>query len=50
MDGLGPYFLLANSRKRDTLYYSGPGYPQSVFETELGVKCNAQKFHLRIDF
>ena len=39
MDGLGPHVLLASSQ--DVL--------KVLFESELGVKSNSWKFHLRID-
>ena len=51
MDGLGPHFLLASSLKTVVL---GIAVVQDVlkvlFESELGVESNSQKFHLRIDF
>ena len=52
MDGLGPHFLLASSLKESLV--SGVAAVQDVlkmlFESELRVKSDSQKFHFRIDF
>ena len=37
--GLVSTFCWLIALNGSTWYYSGPGYPQGVFESELGVKC-----------
>ena len=41
MDGLSPHFSLLVALIGGTWCCSGPGSPQSVLESELGVKSNS---------